>query len=272
MTKKKAMEAGRTHIMFVLDRSGSMAGLRNAVIDGFNKLIADQREDQSPCSVSLVQFDNAYEENYLDMPLADVPALTALTYEPRGGTALLDALGRAIVSLGTRVDKLAAKDRPEKVIVIVHTDGEENASKEYKIEQVRTLVKEQQQEAGWLFVFAGANIDSFQTGQSYGMKGMSTANYAGHAGGVKALYGSTSAAVLRSRGMKSESYESVVRGESSFFSQNEVHAMATGDASSSLVGFSGASVSVGIAPPLGSVPKGVPLKRSTLPRGSSKKK
>jgi uncharacterized protein YegL len=246
MTKKKAA-AGRTHIMFVLDKSQSMHKLRNEVVDGFNKLIAEQREEKSPCWVSLVQFDDRYEETFLDVPLEDVPLLTALMYEPRGYTALFDALGRAITSLGTRIDRLAIGDRPEKVIVIVHTDGEENSSKERRPAEIRALVKEQQEEGGWLFVFSGANIDAFQAGGDVGVARGATAGFVGSSVGVQALYSSTSAAVLRSRTSEPEHYKQMRTGGMAFFNENEVSAMAAGD--SSLL--SGASS--GAVPPLPSV-------------------
>lgn len=226
------MAAELTHILFVLDRSGSMQSMAKAVIDGFNQLLVDQRKDPSPCVVSLVQFDNEYEEVFLDVPLAEVPALTPLVYFARGGTALFDALGRAVTGLGVRIDSLPAAKRPSKVIVVVHTDGQENASKEFRAEQVSALVKEHQEEGGWLFVFAGANIDAFAAGGHIGVSHGAIANYAGHAKGTEALYGATSRAVMRSRQMNSREYKSAVVGAArgvSLFSEVEVAAMAKGD-------------------------------------------
>ena len=225
--------AGSTEIMFVLDRSMSMSGVRQQVIDGFNKLIAEQRVLPTPCFVSLVQFDHEYQEDFMHMPLADVPDLTALTYVPRGNTALNDALGRSVTSLGTKIDAMAVAERPERVIVVVHTDGAENASKEFTSAQLRAMVKEHQEEGGWLFVFAAANIDAFAAGDSLGVSKGATAGYQGSKMGTEALYGATSQAVLRSRQMSHTQYGSVVRGAAgaSLFNAAEVNAMATGDVS-----------------------------------------
>lgn len=223
-----------TYLMFVLDRSGSMTALRNAVVTNFNKLIAEQQQVAAPCRVSLVQFDDKYEENYLDVPLSEVQPLTLLTYEPRGSTALFDAVGRSVTSLGTRIDRLPVKKRPQRVIVVVHTDGAENASKEFKAEQVQALVKANSDEGGWMFIFAGANIDAFAAGGDLGLARGGIANYVGHAQGTQALYGATSQAVMRSRTMGQAKYASAVRGMSkgeSVFNAAELRAMATGDAS-----------------------------------------
>jgi uncharacterized protein YegL len=265
MTKKKTA-AGRTHIMFVLDKSNSMNRLRNGVIEGFNTMIAEQRKEKSPCSVSVVQFDDQYEETFLDVPLEDVPLLTALMYEPRGNTALFDAIGRAITSLGTRIDRLAVADRPEKVIVIVHTDGEENCSKERKPEEIRALVKEQQEEGGWLFVFSGANIDAFAAGGKVGVVRGATAGFVGSEMGVQALYLATSSAVLRSRTSEPEQYRATSRGAESFFSSNEVSAMAAGDAS--LLG----GASSGSVPAIPSVVVSGDALRASLPARSGQKR
>lgn len=223
-----------TYLLFVLDRSGSMNHLRSAVIENFNKLIEDQKKIDAPCFVSLVQFDDKYQEDYLDVALADVQPLTALTYEPRGGTALFDALGRAVTSLGTRIDRLPTSKRPARVIVVVHTDGAENASKEFKAEQVQSIVKANTDEGGWMFIFAGANIDAFAAGGHVGIAKGGIANYVPNLGGTEAVYGATSNAVARSRMMSPQSYKSAVRMQSrgqSAFNAAEIRAMSLGDAS-----------------------------------------
>jgi len=208
-----------------------MRHLMPAVIDGFNKMMAEQKADPSPCFVSLVLFDHEYQEVFIDRPLAEVPGLTAAVCFARGDTHLFDALGRAVSSLGARIDALPPAKQPEKVIVVVHTDGAENGSTESTAASVSKLVKEQQEEASWLFVFAGANIDAFAAGGQVGFVKGATAHYQGTVMGTAALYGSTSAAVLRSRGMKHDQYKSVVRGVEDVFLANEVSAMATGDSS-----------------------------------------
>jgi hypothetical protein len=232
MSMTKSDSEITTHIAFLLDKSGSMASLRSAVIDGYNQLMSEQRALRSPCFVTQVQFDDEYEEVYIERPLSEVPLLTAQEYEPRGGTALLDALSRFITALSTKMDAIPLEDRVNhRVIVVVHTDGAENSSRETTLAQLQARVKEQQEEGRWLFVFAAANIDAFAAGQSAGIHTASVASFQGSAIGTHALFSSTSAAVLRSRSVSHEGYAGLVRGAESFYSPQEMNAMANPDGS-----------------------------------------
>ena len=170
------MKANSSRIAVILDRSGSMDSVKDATIDGFNEFVKGQKETPGECSLKLVQFDQEYEEVF-DKPLAEVPALTAETYRPRGNTALLDAMGRTIVSLGDALAKTPEADRPSKVIVMILTDGLENASRLYSQQKIAEMVTHQKERYHWDFVFLGSNQDAVLTASRYGIKRDSALTY-----------------------------------------------------------------------------------------------
>lgn len=159
----------------VLDRSGSMNSTRAGTISGYNEYINGLKQDTaSEYSVTLIQFDahgSAYGPeltiSYVDKPLAEVPDLNSETYEPRGGTPLYDAIGEC-------VRRVEVKDRAVTVVVI--TDGEENASKEFTKDSIKKLISEKES-AGWTFVFIGADIDAYSAGSTIGMSAMNSVSY-----------------------------------------------------------------------------------------------
>ncbi len=159
----------------VLDRSGSMQSTQAGTISGYNEYINGLRGDPaSEYSVSLIQFDTngahrgaALTISYEDKPLADVPALTAQTYQPRGGTPLYDAIGECV---------RRADPKGRAVTVVIITDGEENSSMEFKKDDIKALIKSKEAE-GWTFVFIGADIDSYAVGGALGTSVGATANY-----------------------------------------------------------------------------------------------
>lgn len=157
------MKENRSRIAIILDRSGSMQSVRESTISGFNQFIRSQREQPGDVTVKLVQFDDQYDVVF-DLPLADVPELTQDLFVPRGMTALFDAQGRTIVGLGEELAALRESERPSKVIVMTLTDGMENASKLYTVDQIATLVKHQTDVYQWDFIFLGANQDAIRTG------------------------------------------------------------------------------------------------------------
>lgn len=156
------METKATHIVIVLDRTGSMEAIRDDTIGGFNAFLEEQQAAPAGGTLTLVQFDSLdpYEVVYRWRPLPDAPRLTRETYVPRASTPLLDAMGRAIVDLEHSLAKLAAEDRPESVVMVVVTDGQENASREYRKEQVARMIHDKKQLLGWQFVFLSADLDA----------------------------------------------------------------------------------------------------------------
>jgi hypothetical protein len=188
-----------THIETILDRSGSMSLCWDSTIEGFNSFLADQKKVGGKCTVTQVQFDNAYEIHYHYTDIADVAYINRETYIPRGSTALLDAIGKSIVRLGA---ELAAKPehlRPSKVIVLIQTDGQENASTEFNRAQVFEKVKHQQDKYGWEFIFAGTNQDAIMTAASYGIPTRSAIYYSNTAHGTANVWANVSSNISDAR-------------------------------------------------------------------------
>jgi hypothetical protein len=155
-----------THIYFLLDRSGSMQTIKRDTEGGFAAFVADQRAAPGRCRVTLAQFDHAYELVYSGMPIAEVPPLVL---EPRGTTALLDAMGRVITDAGAELAALPEPERPGTVIVAVMTDGYENASQEWNHAAVKALVEQQTTDYSWQFLYMGADQDAIEVGASLGV-------------------------------------------------------------------------------------------------------
>jgi hypothetical protein len=179
-----------TDITMVLDRSGSMQSIKDDTIGGFDAFTSEQRRLPGRCTVSLVQFDNVYEEVYTGRDLADVPSLTLV---PRGSTAMLDAIGRAVNATGAWLAAMPEDQRPGTVIVGIMTDGLENASREFTYPMVKALIEQQEQVYGWTFMYMGANQDAIEVGASLGVARDRSLTYAGPK--VAAAMGAYSASV-----------------------------------------------------------------------------
>jgi hypothetical protein len=165
-----------TDLTMVLDRSGSMQSIKDDTIGGFDAFLSEQRRLPGRCTVSLVQFDNEYEEVYTGRDITDVPGLTLV---PRGSTAMLDAIGRAVNTTGARLAALPEDQRPGTVIVGIMTDGLENASREFTYPTVKALIEQQEQVYGWTFMYMGANQDAIEVGASLGVARDRALTYAG---------------------------------------------------------------------------------------------
>ncbi len=172
------MKKGLTKIIFLVDRSGSMQTVAKDMIGGFNSFIKNQKENNlGECRVSFYQFDTVYEKVFENVEVQLVQDLTDETFVPRGGTALLDAMGITINTVGAELAALSEDERPEKVLVVIITDGEENSSKEFKSDQIKSMVQLQTEKYSWQFVYLGANQDAWSVGQSMGINAKSSYCY-----------------------------------------------------------------------------------------------
>lgn len=158
-----------TEVVFIIDRSGSMYSMQKDVIGGFNGFIDKQRKLPGEAKVTIALFDDQYEllENGKD--INEVAYLNDTTYVPRGGTALLDAIGRTIKDVEARIKKTAAKERPSKVIAVVITDGQENQSREFRRDMISEMLKEQRKKHNWEVLFIGADEASIRDASSVGI-------------------------------------------------------------------------------------------------------
>lgn len=193
------MKNNITELVFILDRSGSMAGLESDTIGGFNSMIKKQKNQDGLCYVSTVLFDNESEVLHDRVKLADVPKMTDKDYTVRGCTALIDAIGGAIHHIGNIHKYARAEDVPEHTMFIITTDGQENASHRYTSEQVKKMIERQKEKYGWEFLFIGANIDAVETAARYGISSDRAVNYNADAKGTHILYESVAKAVCNVR-------------------------------------------------------------------------
>ena len=172
-----------TEIAFVLDRSGSMNCCQQDAIAGFNQFLADQQETEGLAKLTLVLFDDEYLVPVSSIPVQEVVPLTDDTYQPRGCTALLDAVGQTIDDLGNRLAALTEKDRPGQVIVAILTDGLENASQRFTWKEIAGKIKHQTDTYKWIFLFLGANQDAIATAANLSIAANNAANYVADAAG-----------------------------------------------------------------------------------------
>ena len=182
-----------TEIVFILDRSGSMAGLESDTIGGFNSMIKKQQAElEGKALVSTILFDHESLVLHDRLPLSEVKPLTEKDYEVRGTTALLDAVGDAInhvKKVHKYIGKYAGeKYLPQKVLFVITTDGMENSSVNYDYNQVKRLV-EQQKEKGWEFIFLGANIDAVKVAGHIGIDARRAVNYHADSKGTEHVFG-----------------------------------------------------------------------------------
>ena len=189
------MKKNLTELVFILDRSGSMAGLEGDTIGGFNAMLEKQRAQAGEALISTVLFDNESQVIHDRIPLARVPKLTEKEYYVRGCTALLDAVGSAIHHIGNVHKYAREEDRPEKTLFVITTDGMENASRRYSYEKVKEMITRQKEKYGWEFLFLGANIDAAREAARFGIAPERAANYHADAKGTSVIYEAVSATV-----------------------------------------------------------------------------
>ena len=189
------MKKGLTELVFILDRSGSMAGLEQDTIGGFNAMIEKQKQEAGEAYVSTILFDNFSEVIHDRVRLDRVPRMTRKEYYVRGCTALLDAVGGAIHHIGNIHKYAREEDRPEKTLFVITTDGMENASRKYTYDRIKAMIQRQKEKYGWEFLFLGANIDAVTTAGRFGIAEDRAVNYHADHQGTAVIYESVNEAV-----------------------------------------------------------------------------
>lgn len=187
------MKTDYTHISLVLDRSGSMSIVRDDTIGGFNRFLEEQQAVPGKATFTLVLFDsNSIEFKSVGADIKNIPKLTKETYVPGDYTPLYDAIGKTIDETGGLLKNLPESERPAKVVFVVMTDGQENASREFSLDRVRSMIERQKKNYAWEFVFLGANIDSYAVGGSLCVGASNTMNVGASGQSVNSAYVSTS--------------------------------------------------------------------------------
>lgn len=193
------MNQNLTEIAFVMDRSGSMESMKREAIGGYNSFIDAQKQLPGEVRFTLVLFDNEYLKPIDHMPLTMVPHLNDTTFEPRGTTALLDAMGRTIDEIGKRLANTPEHERPSKVIIACMTDGYENASRHYSNAKIAEMIALQQTTYSWEFQFLGATLEAREMAKSWSLKDDDIDDFEASPAGTIAAYSVLSQKVMYKR-------------------------------------------------------------------------
>ncbi len=196
------MKNNVTELVFIIDRSGSMAGLEKDTVGGFNAMVKKQKKEDGVCYLSTILFNNGAKVIHDRISIENVPEMTEDDYTVGGCTALLDAIGDAIKHIGN-IHKYARKeDVPDKTVFVITTDGMENASRRFNSDEIKEMIERQRKKYGWEFLFIGANIDAVETASSFGIEKNRAVNYNSDSRGTRIVYDSVSNAVLKVRNRK----------------------------------------------------------------------
>lgn len=193
------MKKGLTDLIFILDKSGSMAGLESDTIGGYNSMLARQQAADGECRITTVLFDHTYELLHDRSDIHAVSPISDQEYVVGGMTALLDAVGLTISNIVRAQKKMSEECRAEKVMFVIITDGYENASKEYSASKVKKMIERQKTVYDWEFVFLGANIDAVETAGKLGIAADRAVDYLADSQGTQLSYQAMSNAVLTYR-------------------------------------------------------------------------
>lgn len=193
------MKKDLTEMVFILDRSGSMAGLEGDTIGGFNAMVDKQKREPGEALISTVLFDNVSEVLHDRVNIQDIQPMTDRDYTVRGCTALIDAIGGAIHHIGTIHKYAREEDVPEHTIFVITTDGMENASHRYTSDEVKQMIRKEREQYGWEFLFLGANIDAVETARHFGIHEDHAVNYHADCEGTALVYESVCEAVSNVR-------------------------------------------------------------------------
>jgi len=184
----KTMKKELTELVFILDRSGSMSGLESDTIGGYNALLAKQKQEPGEALVTTVLFDDRYELLHNRINLREIMPITSQEYYVRGTTALLDAVGITISQMVNHAKGTPPEERAGHTMVVITTDGMENASREFGYQQVRQMIEHQKKRYGWEFIFLGANIDAVAAAERFGISEDKAVKYHADSQGTQLNY------------------------------------------------------------------------------------
>lgn len=189
------MKKNLTEMVFILDRSGSMQSLTNDTVGGFNSMIENQKKEEGEAFVTTVLFDDQYELLHDHVDIKEIQPISNKEYYARGMTALLDAVGKTINSIGSRLNATPEDERPDKVVFVITTDGFENASIEFNKNTIKEMIEHQQSKYSWTFMFLGANMDAVGEAASLGINTDFARTYTADSWGTQSVYDSMSCAM-----------------------------------------------------------------------------
>ena len=182
------MNSNLTEIVFLLDRSGSMAGLEEDTLGGFNAMVGKQRKEPGEALLSAVLFNHESTVLYDRVDLKKIEPMTERQYCVGGCTALLDAIGGAVRHIANVHKYAREEDRPARTVFVITTDGLENASRSYSYDEVQRMVKHEREKYGWEFLFLGANMDAIAAARSFGIRPDRAVRFANDGAGTQLNY------------------------------------------------------------------------------------
>lgn len=188
-----------TEVVFILDKSGSMSGLEKDTIGGYNSMLKEQQVLEGECNITTLLFDHEFELLHDRIDIKSVKPLTDKDYRVGGCTALLDAMGKTIKRVSKHQKQVEEESRADKVIFIIITDGEENSSRKYSVEKIKSMVEKKKLEPGWEFIFLGANIDAIKTASNFGISADCAQDFHPDKKGVKLNFTAMSGAITELR-------------------------------------------------------------------------
>ena len=197
------MKKDLTELVFILDMSGSMDHLTDDTVGGFNSVLKEHNDGNGEVLVTTYLFNSESRMIHDRLPMAEVPPMTGKDYSARGCTALLDAIGGAIRHIVGIHRYAREEDIPEHTVFVITTDGMENASHKFFADQIRDMIRHEQEKYGWEFIFLAANMDAVETAESYGIDRSRAVNYCPDEKGSAMMYESVSMAMHHVRKKRS---------------------------------------------------------------------
>lgn len=201
-TKSGKIKSNKTELVFILDKSGSMAGLESDTIGGYNAMLKKQQEAPGEATVTTVLFDDNYELLHDRIDIQGIAPITENEYFVGGCTALLDAIGKTIHKIVNTQRHTGKDHQADQVIFVITTDGLENASREYSYEKIKQMIELEKTQYNWEFIFLGANIDAIETAERFGISADRAANYHADGAGTRLNYKVVSDVICEMRASK----------------------------------------------------------------------